>query len=215
MLRRDLLGGLAASTAFCALPITAAQAASTARREFRIMRDGSDIGRHLLVARRGPDGFEIDIDIEIVVRVLGIAAYRYELRNRETWAGGKLMKLDSETNDDGDRYFARVRRAGDALEVEGTSYRGAAAPIAATTSYFVPDFLERPVWISTQSGAPLSVKVSPTGGTRWTVSGELETTLIYDDRGEWMGSEFDAGGELGTYELIEETGLIAPLWRAA
>ncbi|GMG83763.1 hypothetical protein LNKW23_29770 [Paralimibaculum aggregatum] len=214
MNRRHLIAGLAA----CALPLYPsgpALAAGSASRSFRILRDGSEIGSHSLAARAGPDGFEIEIEIDIVVRVLGIAAYRYRLRNRERWAGGRLVELDAATNDDGTENFARIRREADALAVEGSGHTGRVPLDAATTSYFVPEFLDRRIWISTQSGTPLAVKVAPAGPGRWAVSGELDTTLFYDGRGEWMGSEFDAGGETASYELVAQSGRIVPLWRGS
>lgn len=211
-MKRRLL--LAAGAAGLFVPWGTALAQTSARREFRILRNGSDIGRHSLSARSVDGRFEIDIDIEIVVRILGIAAYRYELTNREVWAGGRIVSVDSQTNDDGDAAFARIRAAGDVIEIDGSGYSGTAPADAATTSYYVTDFLERRPWLSTQTGKPLEI-ITSGAPPRVTVSGELPTTLLYDARGEWMGSIFDAGGEPASYELISDSGPIAPLWRSA
>lgn len=214
MHRRDLLGGALALGTVGALALPAA-AEDRAVRLFRIRRDGRDIGRHRLTARTTDKGFEIAIDIDIAVKVLGITGYRYELENREVWSNRQLVSLSSRTNDDGTRERAKVVRAGDMLEIDGSGYDGTVTADAVTTSYYVTQFMERRPWISTQDGAPLSIDVERASANRWSVTGELETLLIYDERGEWMGSEFDAGGEPGTYELIDETGPIAPLWERA
>ncbi|MGF1447751.1 MAG: DUF6134 family protein [Pikeienuella sp.] len=215
MKRRSVLAGFAVA----GIGLTGgAGAATEVRRTFKILRNGSDIGRHSLVARTTGEGFEIVIDIEIVVRVLGIAAYRYELSNTEVWAGGRLLRLDSRTNDDGDPFAVSVRGDGTSLAIEGTGHNGLVPSDAVTTSYYVPDFMQRRPWISTQSGKPLAVNAQPQGqGPRrvYQVTGDIKTRLSYDARGEWIGSEFDAGGEPARYEVIEDTGLIAPLWRAA
>ncbi len=214
MHRRTVLAGLGASLVTGPAP---ALADAPATRVFRILRNGSDIGRHALTARAIPGGFEIEIDIEIVVRILGIAAYRYELTNREVWERGRLQRLDSRANDDGDRHRLAIRRTGDTLEIDGSAASGTAPGDAATTSYYVPDFLERRPWISTQTGALLDVSVrrAQGGGRAYAVSGALETRLVYDARDEWIGSEFDAGGELARYEVVEQSGRIAALWRQA
>ena len=196
------------------LPTHASAATSEASRSFRIVRAGSDIGEHTLAAKIGSGGFEIAITIDIRVRFLGITAYRYTLANREVWVGGQLMRLDSTVNDDGTDYFAKVRRAGDALEIDGTSYSGTAPGEAATTSYYAPAFLERRPWISTQSGKPLDIDVTPASGGGFQVSGELETRLFYDGD-DWAGAEFDASGQLASYETLETHGSIAALWSAA
>ena len=211
MNRRTLLS--AGAAALC-LPYRHALADASAFREFRILRDGSDIGRHSLAARVSEGRFEIVIEIDIVVRVLGIAAYRYELRNREIWAGGRLQSLESQTNDDGDKVAAKIELVDGQLEIDGTGHSGTAPAEAVTTSYFVTDFLERRPWLSSQTGKPLEITVAG-GPRRAVIGGELPTTLIYDARGEWMGSIFDAGGEDARYELVSENGAIAPLWRTA
>lgn len=213
MLRRSFLAGAGAAAATASLP-RPARAQETARRVFRILRAGDDIGRHVLDARLGPDGFVIDIDIDIRVKLLGFTAYRYELTNRETWSGGHIVQVDSRVNDDGDEAYARIMRAGDRLEVDGSGYAGPAPFSSVTTSYFTPAFLDRRPWISTQSGKRLSVETRPAGSSRWQVSGELETQLVYEG-GEWMGSIFDAGGETARYETLESTGSISDLWSRA
>lgn len=209
MKRRVFLGGAAAVLAMPAV------AAGNAKRVFRILRDGSDIGTHTLEAVSGPNGFEIDIVIRIQVKILGVTAYRYELDNREVWKGGNLISLDSKVNDDGTRDFASATRSGDALAIKGSRYTGDGPGSAATTSYFVPELLERAPWISTQSGALLPIRISPEGRTGWnTVTGGLDTKLGYEG-GEWTGCEFDAGGEPGTYEIISQSGSFRALWTGA
>ena len=89
---------------------TPALAAARASREFRIFRDGDDIGTHALDAVLGADGMEVRITIRIAVKVLGLTAYRYEMDNREIWKAGRLISLDSQVNDDGDRDLGEASR---------------------------------------------------------------------------------------------------------
>lgn len=208
--RRLFLGGASAALA---CPAAAAQKAS---RTFRIIRDGDDIGSHVLDAVLGPSGFEIDIEIRIAVKILGITAYRYEMDNREVWQGGQIVSVNSVVNDDGTKDFAKANRNGTSLALEGSRFTGTAPVIAATTSYYTTDFLTRQPWISTQTGAPLDVGITPEGRERWwQTSGEIETKLGYDTSGEWVGCEFDAGGEAAYYDIADSTGSISGLWGAA
>jgi hypothetical protein len=214
MHRRAVLTGGVALAGSIAMP---AIAAPTAKRTFRIVRDGDDIGQHTLEAVVGEKGFEISIDIAIAVKFLGVTAYRYELTNREVWKGGEIVSIDSTTNDDGTSDRASVRRDGGVLKVDGTRFSGEAPLSAVTTSYYTKPFLQRTPWISTQSGDPLSVSVAKMAGREnwWAVTGELETALGYDQRGEWVACEFDAGGEPAVYEVASDSGRIGELWSSA
>lgn len=211
--RQVLIGGGALGAALA----TPAIAAPVARRSFRIMRDGDDIGRHTMEAYTSPKGFEIAIDIDLAVKVLGITVYRYALQNREIWKGGNIVSVESRVNDDGTEEQASVTREGDQLAIVGTRFDGKAPLSAVTTSYYATPFLKRTPWISTQSGDPLDVNVAPVSGRSgwWAVTGELTTTLGYDQRGEWIGCEFPAGDETASYEPIGESGLIGEMWANA
>ena len=211
--RRHFIMGSAFLGATLAAPAIAAQ---SAKRRFRIIRDGDDIGTHDLEAVLTGNGFEIDVTIRIAVKFLGVTAYRYEMNNREVWRGGRIVSVDSRVNDDGTQERARVTARPDTLTIDGSRYSGKASVEAATTSYYAPAFLKRSPWISTQSGDILKVAVNPEGRANWwKISGGLDTTLGYDARGEWTGCEFDAGGELATYEVTHQSGAIGALWAAA
>ncbi|MEM7176426.1 MAG: DUF6134 family protein [Pseudomonadota bacterium] len=214
MQRRVFMTGAAALAAGTTLP-RRALATQRAYRKFRVYRGSREMGTHSLSATLDDQGFQIDIRIKLAVRVLGITAYRYTLINREIWRDGTIQSVDSRVNDDGTDDFCKIRKDGDQLSITGSRFTGTQPAEAVTTSYYDMSFLKRRPWISTQSGAALPVEIADQGDGKWKVSGELDTTLIYDDRGEWMGSIFDAGGETATYQLESQTGLIAPLWSAA
>ena len=211
MKRREFLAGCAATGLY-----TPALAAGSASRTFTVLRAGDAIGEHSLEAVQSGDGFEIAIDINLKVKVLGITAYRYEMTNREVWKGGRLVSLNSKVNDDGTKDFATATQAGGKLDVKGSRFTGMVAGDAVTTTYYTTKFIQRQPWISTQSGAPLDIAIKAEGRANWwQVTGELETRLGYDDRGEWVNCEFDAGGEPGVYEVASQKGTIAALWASA
>jgi hypothetical protein len=223
--RRGMIGGMAAGAAMALAP--AARAAQAARR-FTILRDGSDIGRHeIRLIRQGAD-VRVEIDIEIVVRVLGIAAYRYEMTNREVWRDGLLQSVDCMANDDGDRKTLKIVRAGDRLEVDSGFYSGPAPGDAATTTYHAQEFLKRGTWISTDSGELYDMAVSPAGRAtletgvgpvdcalyRATNNADFDVTLYYaQSSGEWASVAFDAGGERALYRPESLDPAFDAIWR--
>ena len=188
-----------------------------------MLRDGAPIGRQITTVSRQGEALEVTVRVRLLVKVLGIGAYRYELDSRERWEGGRLVSLEGETNDDGEAQVARVRREGERLISSG-SWSGEIPDDAATTTYWTPAFLQRGTWISTQTGRPLSVAVAqagaaeipgpdgPLGVERWQVSGDIDLALFYDARGEWMGSAFDAGGETARFRALSGAPALAPLW---
>jgi hypothetical protein len=204
--RRSLMAGAAALAA-------APARAETAGRRFTILRGDDDVGRHEVRLTREGDALEVAIDVEIVVRILGIAAYRYEMTNRERWRGGLLQSVDCAVNDDGRRKTVRVSREGDGLAVDASFYSGPAPSDAATTTYFTPAFLDRRQWISTDSGELYAMRVARDGSAevetaagrvtcaRWraTNGGDFDVRLFYDPADEWASVAFDAGGEPAVY----------------
>jgi hypothetical protein len=216
-----LFGG---SALLCAATPFAAQAAAGSR-ALTLYRDGSEIGSKTVSVRREGDTVAVETSIDIRVAILGITAYRYKLRADETWRGGELMRLRAETNDNGEAHFARADREGGALRIEGSVFSGVAGGSPATTSYWSPEFLNRPVWISTQDGRLLNVTATrlgatqfetgagPVEATRWRIGGDLtDLYLYYDAAGEWLGTEFPARGEMARFVATARNPALTPLW---
>ncbi|MEM7545749.1 MAG: DUF6134 family protein [Pseudomonadota bacterium] len=217
--RRSLIGGVGVALAAPSL----LRAANSGERAFRVIRDGSDIGRHVLSVRRSGDDIQVAIDIELKVKILGITAYRYEMANREVWRDGKIISMDSKSNDDGDPAFCKIARAGDKLDVEGSIWSGQVPGNSVSTTYWSYDFLKSPLWISSADGDPLKVVTSKAGAgevqgpngplatEKWTVKGEMDIDLHYVDR-EWVGLRFDAGGEDAIYMPEDVTQNTSAVW---
>ncbi|MEL6677192.1 MAG: DUF6134 family protein [Pseudomonadota bacterium] len=198
--------------------------AETARRQFKIVRSGSDIGRQEITVDRNGDRLRVSIDIDIAVKLLGITAYRYRMTNVETWSGGKVQTISARTNDNGTDAFVEAERSVAGLVVNGSSYSGTLSGDLATTTYWTKEFLSRPVWVSTQDGAPFDVRARQAGSTQfptasgtvptteWQTSGDLELALFYDTQGEWVGSEFDAQGSAARFIALGTSDRLAALW---
>lgn len=228
--RRAALGLVAGAGLATVFPRAAASSvAATAVREFQVLRGGRDIGRHRIALSRDGDALEVAIDIELVVRVLGVAAYRYEMTNRETWVRGELVRGESRVNDDGKRKQVVSVRENGVLTVDAPDHSGPAPEPLATTTYFTDSFLSRPVWMSTDSGDMLSVSAERRGRfdldtragsvpcTRWHVTDGRNYTvdLYYDERGEWLSVGFDAGGTRAWYRPLSIDDQLGALWTTA
>lgn len=215
--RRTLLLGAAAA----GLVAPGRAWAEPVQTEYKLVRDGADIGRHTITAKVEDGVLVVAIAIDIAVKVLGITAYRYKLTNTERWRAGRIVSVDSVVNDDGSKEYCKVKVAGAALEVDGTDYSGSAPGDAVTTSYFARAFIDRPTWISTQSGQVMTMTAKGLGGSPegWSMQGQMKsgpfaTTLYYDAEGDWVSSFFDAKGTRINYARTKGGGLNA-LWAAS
>lgn len=222
--RRTLLRSCAASIGVAALPATQAFA-STSRRVFDLYRGRSRIGEQLITVRKEGATVSVDIDVDINVRIIGLSAYRYTLASREVWHSGALQTLSSRCNDNGTSNQASARAVRGGVEVAGSAFSGVVQGAPGTTTYWTQEFLQRPVWISTQDGRPMKISVKRGGNasipaasgtiavTKFACRGDIgRLDLFYDGNGEWVGSEFDAKGETARFVLRDKGAAMSPLW---
>jgi len=73
-------------------------------REYDIFRDGSEIGRHVVTITRDNDQTTVNVKTDIKVKVAFITAYKFEHERTETWDRDRLLRVESETNDDGEEF---------------------------------------------------------------------------------------------------------------
>ena len=61
---------------------------------------------------------QVQIDVDIAVRVGPIVLYRSALKGREVWRDGAFVSLESETSDDGTRHRVKAMRTSENVVVE-------------------------------------------------------------------------------------------------
>jgi len=208
MRRRSLL---AAATSACLAPAMP----TGNQRAFRIVRNGSAIGTHVLTFERVDNGVDIRIAVDIAVSFGPITLFRYTLRGLEQWRNGAVIHVDATTNDDGTPEHMRADRDADGLWVEGSKTPRYLAPAEAmpATHWDISE-LKNP-WINPQDGRLLHPVVQlvgddalsmPNGATRpathYALSGDAKLDLWYDTACQWSALRFLAkDGSLVRYEL--------------
>ncbi|MEM7023309.1 MAG: DUF6134 family protein [Pseudomonadota bacterium] len=120
--------------------------------DFSIFRKDSRIGHHRVRLSTDGDRTIAEIDIEIVVTFAFIPFYRYRHRNREVWANGRLMELQSETDDDGTAFKVSAQANGDELVVEGSEGELILPGDIMSTSYWQARTVQEDAWFNTQDG---------------------------------------------------------------
>lgn len=174
---------------------------------FRVERGGEPIGTHELRFRREDDELHVTIDIELAVTFGPLTLFRYEHRNRETWRDGRLIAIETVTNDDGKAYRVRAKATDEGLAVTSSENAPFTAPPGIIpTSYWNPATVEQTQLLDTQKGRILDVAIAPAGEANvdadgreiaarlYDMTGDLKLRLTYSRAGEWLNVAFAARG---------------------
>ena len=215
--RRDLLAraGLA-SAALLTFP-GALRAQTASPLTFTAYRNGSRFGFHQL--KFADDGAKRIVDIEIAFdyKLAFVPLYRYRHRNREVWQDGRLLALDTETDDNGTPYRVQARAESNGLLVVGSSGKLQLPADTTSTSYWNEATIERGEWLDTQAGSLVRSKVtigapeSVMAGDKlveakpYQLEGDITCTLWYHD-GRWVKLRFIASDESVIDYAIERDG---------
>jgi hypothetical protein len=179
--------------------------------DFAIQRGQSEIGRHVIDFRRDGTDLHVEIAIDIEVRLFFLTAFRYAHRSHETWRDGRLVAIDTRTDDDGTEWRVSGRAAADGFRVDGSSGSFVAPADILPTSYWSTETTRRTALLDTQRGRLATVTFEHTGreriatdagpveAERYTMRGDLAATLWYTPTGEWVKLAFEAKGETVEY----------------
>ncbi|WP_426957101.1 DUF6134 family protein [Muricoccus radiodurans] len=188
--------GLLAAPALL-LPLSAG-AAPPGGYNWRILRDGREIGTHRVTFGTSGALRHVDVAVDIVVRLAGFTVYRYTHQFWERWDGQRLVGLGSRSDRNGTVTQLVVRPEGDGLIAEG-----GAAPVrlprdAAPLSWWDPSTLSRPLF-DAKTAAPEARVVHESGtglaGT-WRQPGPSSSEARYAADGTWLG--YSTRGEDGS-----------------
>jgi hypothetical protein len=183
---------------------------------FRLIRHGSDIGRHTLTFDRQGDTITIHVAVDALVTLLSIPIVRYRHRVVEVWQAGNLFSVTGETDKNGQHEWVNASRGPDGVVVLGSKTERYVAPEpAGCTSYWNRHLLTGPM-ISLEDGVLLRPKVEQerpediplaSGATipadRYKLSGDFKVDLWYDRTDTWASLGLTArDGSYVRYERL-------------
>lgn len=196
---------------------------------FSVFRQGdSPMGYHRLRFSRQGDDLIMEKEIHLEVKLAFITAYRYQHFNREVWRDGRLIAIDTRTNDDGDRYEVTGRATDAGLEVESSANGRFIAPATIIpTSYWNHDITSATQLLDSQRGLIMDVVMedlgpdNPPGSTlaarhhriniQTNKPGNTDRIdLWYDETGAWVGLAFEAKDQQIHY-VLDGAGVPTPL----
>jgi hypothetical protein len=158
--------------------------------DFQIRCNGNPVGHHTVQVREHDGQMDVNTDVSLDVSLAGIDLYHYRYSDHEHWEDGKLVSLESTTNDDGDKMHVSVHRDidGDLLIESGEGVKkvpGDTLP----ASYWNPAVLAKREVIDNQSGKLLKVSIKPLSEGRYDVTGDVNFEVDYR-QGRWAGLRF-------------------------
>ena len=198
--RRMMLGGAFACASQSSLAGPSAQSPSSpaGRLAFSVWREAQKIGRHSLLFRGDAQGFQVEIDAVMAVRLGPLTLFQYHHQATEIWRGGDFVALTSHTVTNGRReqLSANASRAG----VTVTTLSGVrelpadTLPLTHWNARALAGRLFNP-----QTGAVMRESVARRAGqvlrksdgrllpsTAYVLTGDAELTDWYDANGVWV-----------------------------
>lgn len=218
--RRSVLGGMAAAgvTALCggagALAAPSLASAYPSVLKFRVQRDGNPIGHVMERYRPEGDDLRVDVFIGFVVTLAFIPVYRYEHRAREIWREGRLVRLDTVTNDNGEPQSVAGRAVPDGFAVRGPDGGLTAPADILPSSYWHPRFTETSRMLDSQLGRILEFDIAKVGreriealgrsveADRFAMRGDVDLDFWYDADRVWQKMAFTIKGGFMEYTRV-------------
>ncbi|MEQ9638809.1 MAG: DUF6134 family protein [Alphaproteobacteria bacterium] len=181
---------------------------------FDIIRNGDPIGTHRFRFERAGERVDVAIDIQIKVKVLLLTVYDYQHSNRETWENGQLVRLLTQTDDNGDPHRVDGQLTPAGFKVVSEANQHVMAEPVIPTSYWRTDTVNARQMLNTQTGELMNVTITPGSETRikargqeiearhYVISGDLDLEIWYDADDVLVGLRFaGSDGSVIEYSL--------------
>jgi hypothetical protein len=219
--RRKFLASSLAGATMCVLP-RAARAATTmllpsesANLRFSVLYQGKRIGAHTVSYSAATRRTIVTTQIDLLVKALFITVFAFSHHSEETWRDGRLISLDSETVEHGERLHVSGAATPQGFRV--VSKEGpfiASSGSLTSNNLWTPAVLEQSIVIDAQHGGVVGVSVRKLADEEMALAGrQMRTTryrfitpylagsIWYDDAGRWVHGEFDRDGAQIQYWL--------------
>ena len=218
--RRALLRAGFAGAVICAFP-GAVRAATVivlpdaaGNRRFSILYNGERIGAHTVSYSSASGETQINTDIHLLVNV-AFFTFTFSHRSRESWRGGRLKSLNSETVEQGETLRVEGASTPQGFRVVSKGGPFIASPATLTSnSLWTPAVLEQATIVDAQHGGIIGVSARKFTDEQIEIAGRqvratryrfitpyLAGSIWYDKEGLWVRGEFERDGAKIQYRL--------------
>jgi hypothetical protein len=176
---------------------------------FAIMRNGEQIGTHTIEINRGPKETTVKLATDLTVKVLFVTAYRLQFTANERWAGGKLVALTSEGDDNGTHHKVSVALKPSGLEVEADGKTSTVDKNIMPASLWNPEVVKRTAVLDTKEGEVVPITVVDVGPEEVTIDAHTIKAHHYTIKGKFPQEVwYDAKGRLVQSSLVAPDGSV-------
>lgn len=183
---------------------------------FRVFLDDREIGTHDFTLQRENGLEQVSSAADFEYKLLFVKLYDYQHRNTEHWQGDCLVKINSRTDANGDKFKVQGSLGEEGFLLETGDGQEVLPTCVMTFAYWNPEFLNSSALLNSQNGELLSVEISDPEPDQLMVrgsmraafkyrlqAGEMNIRLWYSESNEWLALETDArGGRVLRYELL-------------
>lgn len=186
---------------------------------FDVFLDDSKIGYHHF-SRETVDGVEqISSEAEFAVRFMFFTVYTYRHSNLEYWHDGCLVRLESKTDDNGDKQFVKLNRTNKQNRIETEQTQLISDGCIRSFSYWDLSQLQTSPLLNSQTGELMNVSLRklgnetlqqhqpPVEARRYQLVGEdIEIDLWYTQDNRWLALQSTTeNGRFIRYQLKSAT----------
>jgi hypothetical protein len=174
---------------------------------FRVFLEDKPIGTQVFRLRRDGDSARLLTEASFDVKVLFFTAYTYRHRAEEIWRGGCLERIESTTNDNGERFRLLGQAAAAGFVVETEKFDATLPPCVQSFAYWNVDYLNASKLLNSQTGEYEAVTVRFLGQETVSMDGEkiaarryvlegpkLRIDLWYSLDDDWLALESSSKG---------------------
>jgi hypothetical protein len=149
---------------------------------FAVLRNGEPIGTSTTRLSRDDRGTLADVVTHIQVKIADITVYRFDQSETERWVDGKLVAMNSRTDDNGTVHKVSATRRGDALSVDTDGKLAEVDPAVIPVSLWNSSLLRTNLAINPQDGSVTPVSVVDRGEEALVLHGRPTTAHHYSIR---------------------------------
>lgn len=175
--------------------------------DYEVFRDGKPVGEYKLrFSYPTGSSLEVDVDMNLSMRVMGFFTYDYQYEATERWQEGALSAVEIMIDKNGDReQISAVREGGRLLVKEGEEAPKTFDASLMPTNHWHAGILRQREVFNTLTGEVSQIQVNEERLADWRIGdqqvrvigyrlgGDLKDTLSwYDDEGVWRGMQFSA-----------------------
>lgn len=174
---------------------------------FDVLRNGDKIGTHVFNISQKANETIVTVRTRLKVTAVFVTVFRYEHDRKEVWKDGKLITFTSKTHNDGDDLTLSVKNTGNAfMAIDQDGKQSSLANTALPVTLWYNKIVNGNQLFSALDAVIYSVSSRKVGNetiqigskryqtTKYTMTGQLNRHLWYDQNGDLVKIQFDKDG---------------------